>query len=316
MNEGFAINDRSIVSARGTKNHVDPLKPYGWIVEKELTASGVIEDTAIIFLTNMECPFHCLMCDLWKNTTDKPVPEGAIAMQIEYALEKLPEAKHIKLYNSGSFFDTEAIAEDEYIKIASLLSGFDTVIVESHPKFIGDRCIRFRDMLNGDLEIAIGLEAADDEMLRRLNKRMTTAEFSKSVRFLSENDIRTRAFILLRPPFLSEEEGIEMAEKSLRFAYDSGVECCTIIPVRPGNGIMDKLQNEVHFTPPEISSLENVLEYAISLGKGRVFADTWDLKLFSRCDNCLRLRTERIIAMNNTQKTADPIKCLCSNGTP
>src|SRR5664280_1287995 len=60
--------DKWIVSMRGNKNSVDPQKAYGWLVEKERTISGLIEDTGIIFLTNRECPFHCLMCDLWKNT--------------------------------------------------------------------------------------------------------------------------------------------------------------------------------------------------------------------------------------------------------
>ena len=304
-------SDRSILAERGPKNAVNSVKPYGWMVEKELTASGKIEDTAIIFLTNMECPFHCLMCDLWKNTTDQPVSPGDIPMQIEYALDKLPRVKHIKLYNSGSFFDTRAIAEYEYVKIASLLSGFETVIVESHPRFIGQKCIEFGDMLGAKLEIAIGLEAADDDMLGSLNKKMTTAEFADSVRFLTDNNIGTRAFILLRPPFLSEEEGIEMAKTSLRFAFSTGVNCCTVIPVRSGNGIMDNLQKEGLFIPPDITSLELILEYGIGLKAGRVFADTWDLKLFSNCDKCIDLRTERIIAMNNTQRISDRIECGC-----
>ena len=68
---------------RGSKNIVDPHIPYGWLVEKEYTKNGKIEDTGIIFLTNRECPFHCLMCDLWKNTTDYTVETGSIPQQIE-----------------------------------------------------------------------------------------------------------------------------------------------------------------------------------------------------------------------------------------
>ena len=35
--------------------------------------------TAVVFLTNRECPFRCVMCDLWMNTLDETVPRGAIA---------------------------------------------------------------------------------------------------------------------------------------------------------------------------------------------------------------------------------------------
>jgi radical SAM enzyme (TIGR01210 family) len=305
------ITDKWIVSCRGKKNNVDPQKPYAWFVEKERTSSGAVEDVATIFLTNRECPFHCLMCDLWKNTTDKSVPEGTIPNQIELALNHLPDVKHLKLYNSGSFFDKKAIPEKDYLKIASLISGFETVIVESHPGFINEECLRFRDMIKSDLQIAIGLETVNFEILRKLNKRMTLEDFAASVSFLMEHDIFTRAFILLRPPFLSESEGVFWAERSLDFAFNAGVECCVLIPVRAGNGAMDKLREKGLFTPPDIHSLEKVLEYGIGQQAGRVFADTWDLKLFSKCDKCIADRTIRLIEMNLGQNVISRIKCTC-----
>jgi radical SAM enzyme (TIGR01210 family) len=224
--------DKWILSHRRKKNKVDTYKPYAWLVEKERQISGEIEDIGTIFLTNMECPFHCLMCDLWKNTTDRPVPVGAIPAQIEWALAQMPLVKHLKLYNSGSFFDDRAIPLADYPKIASILSGFETVIVESHPKFIDNNCLRFRDMLQAELQIAIGLETVHPEILRKLNKHVSLEDFRHSVQFLSKSNIKTRAFILLRPPYLSESEGILWAQKSIDFAFSVSVECCIIIPVR------------------------------------------------------------------------------------
>ena len=306
------INKEWIISYRGKKNNVDPRRPYAWLIEKERTASGKIEDTAIIFLTNNECSFHCLMCDLWKNTTDKSVPAGAIPEQIEWALTQMPKAKHLKLYNSGSFFDERAIPEVDYPKIASLIDHFETVIVESHPKLINEKCIRFNDMIQPKLEVAIGLETIHPKILKLLNKQMTLDDFSNAVNFLSENGIRSRAFILLKPPFLSEEEGIYWARRSIDFAFDLGVECCTIIPVRPGNGAIDQLLESGDFSLPEISSLENVLEYGIELRAGRVFADTWDMKIFSNCEKCFDQRMERLNTMNLSQQLSDRIFCSCN----
>lgn len=306
------INKEWIISKRGKKNVVNPHKPYAWLVEKERTASGKIEDTAIIFLTNRECPFHCLMCDLWKNTTDKSVPAGAIPGQIEWALAQMPKTKHLKLYNSGSFFDERAIPEVDYPKIVSLINHFETVIVESHPKLVGEKCIRFRDLLKPELEIAIGLETVHPKALKLLHKQMTLNDFSDTVGFLSKNKIRIRTFILLKPPFLSENEGIYWAKRSIDFAFDVGVECCTIIPVRAGNGAMDLLTENGDFTSPEISSLEKVLEYGIKLHAGRVFVDTWDLEIFSNCKKCFDLRVERLKAMNLSQQLSDYIFCSCN----
>jgi radical SAM enzyme (TIGR01210 family) len=314
--EDKEITDRWIVSCRGKKNSVDPHRPYSWNVEKERTSSGNIEDIATVFLTNRECPYHCLMCDLWKNTTDQSVPVGAIPDQIEWALNLLPGVKNLKLYNSGSFFDEKAIPEKDYNRIASLLSNFETVIVESHPGFINEKCLRFRDMIKPDLQIAVGLECVNPEILRKLNKRMTLEEFAASVNFLSENDIFARAFILLRPPFLSESEGVFWAERSLDFAFDAGAECCVLIPVRAGNGAMDRLLEEGVFKPPDIHSLEKVLEYGIEKQAGRVFADVWDLKLFSGCDKCFDERKDRITQMNLNQRIIKKIYCTCVPPSP
>ena len=305
------FNDQWIVSQRGIKNSVDTARPYAMLVEKERTVSGDVEDTAIIFLTNRECSYRCLMCDLWKNTTDITVPVGAIPDQIEWALERMQNAKHLKLYNSGSFFDGRAVPEEDYERIASLVSHFETLIVESHPRLIGERILHFRDMLKPDLHVALGLETVKPDLLLRLNKKMTLQDFTHAVGFLSNNGILSRAFILLRPPFLSEQDGIYWAERSLDFAFRIGVECCTIIPVREGNGAMDFLLEQGHFSRPDIRSLETVLEYGIGLNSGRVFADLWDLKLFSSCRKCFENRFRRLNEMNLDQKIPDPVTCNC-----
>jgi radical SAM enzyme (TIGR01210 family) len=312
-NPDARFTDEWILTKRGSKNPVDPFKPYGWLVEKERTPSGKIEDTAIIFLTNRECPYHCLMCDLWKNTTDVSVPAGSIPLQIEMALSQMAPARHLKLYNSGSFFDERAIPSADYEKIADLVSGFETVIVESHPRLVNEKCLRLRDMLKPELQVAMGLETVHPEILRKLNKRMTLEDFENTVKFLSRHNIRSRSFILLRPPFLSETEGVHWAERSLDFAFQVGVESCTIIPVRPGNGVMDELLKNGDFHAPHIQSLEAVLEYGIGLMAGRVFADTWDLEQFSACNECFEQRRDRLIYMNLQQKTATPVLCKCSS---
>jgi radical SAM enzyme (TIGR01210 family) len=313
MSDSDKISSSWILSKRGNKNKVDPFKPYAWMVEKERTPSGTIEDTGIIFLTNRECPWQCLMCDLWKNTTDESVPAGAIAAQIEWALEKMPAVRHLKLYNSGSFFDEKAIPESEYKNIAALINSFESVIVESHPKLIDEKCLRFRDMIKPDLQIAIGLETVNSDILRKLNKKSTPEDFERSVKYLTVNGILSRAFILLRPPFMTESDGIVWARKSIDFAFKAGVECCIIIPVRGGNGAMEDLSAKGNFSPPQLTSLEKVLEYGIGLKRGRVFADTWDLGLFSKCNKCLKISTDRITMMNLTQTVPDPVECECRN---
>ena len=303
--------EAEILAARPAKNRVDPLVPWACFVEPERTAAGKLAQVATIFLTNRECPFRCLMCDLWKNTTDEPVPKGAIPIQIEHALARLPPASQVKLYNSGNFFDPLAIPRDDYAQIARRVQRFDNVIVENHPRLCTSDCLRFRDLLVSPLEIALGLETVHPQVLQALNKRMTVADFDRAAEFLRLQGIAMRAFILLKPPFMEEEEGIEWALRSIEHAFDCGASCCSIIPTREGNGIMETLLRDGRFRPPRLESLESVLEQGIHLARGRVLADLWDTARLPQCAKCGKERIERLRQMNLTQAVPPPIPCGC-----
>ena len=176
--------DSWIVAQRPPRNPLDPQRPYAFLAEQERTASGEIIPVSTLFLTNRECPWKCLMCDLWQNTLTETVPIGAIPDQIRFALQQLPPARCIKLYNSGSFFDAQAIPFADYPAIAALCQPFERVIVESHPALIGDRCTIFRNLLSGQLEVAMGLETVHSEALEKLNKHVTLSQFAAAAQRL------------------------------------------------------------------------------------------------------------------------------------
>lgn len=303
------FTEAEILAARPAKNAVDPLRPYAFLVERERTVRGTVEDVATLFLTNRECPFRCLMCDLWENTTDETVPLGAIPAQINYALERLPPAQHIKLYNSGNFFDAKAIPREDFTAIARRVRNFDTVIVENHPRLCGDVCRRFRDQIGTDLEIALGLETIHPEILPALNKRMTLDDFERAVGLLVGDDIAVRAFVLLGLPWLSESEAVEWAIRSVEFAFSIGVGCCSVIPTRAKHGAMTHLQRDNHFRPPSLSNLEHVGDAIVSLHKGRAFVDLWDAEQFAGCPACAPRRIARLQTMNFTQRIPPPVAC-------
>lgn len=311
---GKIHGDREIVAARPPKQPVDPWRPYHFLCEPEFGADGRVAQVATIFLTNRECPFRCLMCDLWRNTLDQRVPTGAIPAQIDYALARLPAARHVKLYNSGNFFDHLAIPPEDYPAIADRVRAFETVIVENHPRLCGDDCLRFRDLLPGTLEVALGLETVHEPLLARLNKRMTLDDFRSAARFLLGAGIRVRAFILLRPPYLTESEGLEWALKSIAFAQDCGVDCCSVIPTRGGNGLLERLADAGEFAPPKLTTLETLLETALRWGRRRVLVDLWEAERFATCDACRAARLARLAEMNLSQTISAPIRCACQRG--
>jgi hypothetical protein len=305
-----------VVERRADRNEPTPDKPWAYLLEEERSASGEVVPVATIFLTNRECPWRCVMCDLWRNTLTDDTPAGAIPEQIAYALARLPAAREVKLYNSGSFFDRRAVPPEDHQAIAAAVTGFERVIVECHPSLVTDDCLRFRDRLRGRLEVAMGLETAHPTILDKLNKRMTLDQFAAAADRLRANDMDLRVFLLLHPPFMPESEAFTWAARSLEFAFDCGATAATLIPTRAGNGAMEALAAKGLFSPPSFAMLEEAAAYGISLGRGRVFADLWDAERFATCGVCREDRIARLRRMNLEQCILPAIRCdACGGGS-
>jgi archaeosine synthase beta-subunit len=312
--ERSSERDAWTLAARLPRDPLDPDRPYAFLVEQEPDATGAVVPVATIFLTNRECPWRCVMCDLWRNTLAEPTPAGAIPAQIEFALAQLSAARAIKLYNAGSFFDPRAIPPEDHLAIADLVRRFDRVIVECHPALIGDAVLRFRDLLSSQLEVAIGLETAHSEVLEKLNKRLTLDQFRNAAEFLRRNGIDLRVFILVQPPFMRPSESLLWAERSLDFAFDCGAGVATLIPTRGGNGAMEVLAAQGDFTPPALATLEDSVDSGLALHRGRIFSDLWDLPRPFDCPLCREARVARLRDLNLTQSTAPRIPCSVCGG--
>ena len=189
------INTSWIVESRGPKNEVSRERPYSCLIEKERSSQGTIDDTGTVFLANKECPFRCLMCDLWKNTVDTSISTEELLAQIKYAAQFFEDEcrrnsiqiRQWKLYNSGNFFDAQAIPSAAFPPIIDILnqaakhSGLSNLIIECHPKLIGQSCLDFADALLPQLEVAMGLETIHPDVLPRLNKQMSLDDFQRAV---------------------------------------------------------------------------------------------------------------------------------------
>jgi len=310
--EAGPARDRWILDRRPRRNRLDPRRAYAALIEDEAAETGGgtrAVPVATIFLTNRECPWKCLMCDLWKNTLEDSVPPGAIAGQIREALRVLPPARRIKLYNAGSFFDGRAVPPEEHAAIAELVAPFERVIVESHPALVGPAVWAFRDRIPGTLEVAMGLETVHPDVLPRLNKRMSVDQFRRAADLLADEAVALRVFVLAGLPWVPVAEARAWTLRSVQCAFDSGASSVSIIPTRAGNGAMDELARTGAFEAPRLRLLEDCFEDAVSLGRGLVFADLWDLDAFSRCGDCFEARRERLASMNLSQSVALPVGC-------
>jgi len=303
--------DRRIRSLRPPKANLGAHRQLSPRLEEERRPDGKIERALTVFLTGAECPFTCSFCDLWQWTIDGPTPPGSLTNQLETVLQTLdgPVPDRLKIYNASNFFDQRAVPSEDLVGIARLAASFEAVTVESHANTIGASTLAFARQISGRLEVAVGLETIHPVAAANLNKRLDLARFDSAARFLSENGVDLRVFVLLGAPYVPAEESVAWTVRTVEHAVERGASVVSIIPVRGGNGEMERLQGLGHFTPPTLSQLEESLDLSLQFTNTVVTADLWDVERLPACEHCRAERVERLRRTNVSGRAELRISC-------
>ena len=235
-------------------------------------------------------------------------------IQLARALEEIepPLPTRLKLYNASNFFDRRAVPPEDLPRIAELARGFATVTVESHANMIGPLTLQFAALLSGRLEVAVGLETIHPVAITHLNKRLELPRFDSAAAFLAHHDIDLRAFVLLGAPYVPAAESIEWTVRTVEYAASRGARRVAIIPVRSGNGELERLQHLGAFVPPTLAQLEYALEQCRGIKSAVVTADLWDIERLPGCESCRPQRVARIQTMNLSTSPQPPTPTPCS----
>jgi radical SAM enzyme (TIGR01210 family) len=281
------------------------------VLEEERRPGGQIERALTVFLAGAECPFTCSFCDLWRWTINGPTPPGALTRQLHRVLQTVdePVPDRLKLYNASNFFDRRAVPPEDVDGIARLAAPFAAVTVESHANTIGPRTVGFARQLAGRLEVAVGLETIHPAAAAHLNKRLDLARFDRAAGFLSENGVDLRVFVLLGAPYVPAGESVAWTVRTVEYAVERGASLVSIIPVRGGNGELERLQALGHFASPTLSQLEAALDRCVSCTPTVVTADLWDVERLPACEHCRSERIARLRRLNVTGRVEPPIAC-------
>lgn len=284
---------------------------HGSILEPERRADGTIERALTVFLCGAECPFTCSFCDLWRWTIDGPTPPGALPAQLARVLQSLghPLPDRLKLYNASNFFDPRAVPAQDVPAIAELAGLFADVTVESHANTIGPRTLELAQQIPGRLEVAIGLETTHPVAVRHLNKRLDLARFDQAACFLADHAIDLRVFVLLGTPYVEPEASVEWAVRTAEYAVRRGATRVSLVPVRGGNGELERLAALGRFLLPTLAQLETAVDRCLGLAPVAVTADLWDVDRLPACAECRPRRIDRLRRLNLTGTPEPPAVC-------
>ena len=131
----------------------------------------------------------------------------------------------------------------------------------------------------------------------------------RSARFLSKNDMDLRVFVLLGAPHVPAEESVAWTVRTVEYAVERGASVVSIIPVRGGNGEVERLQGLGQFTPPTLSQLDESLDLSMQLTGTVVTADLWDVERLPACERCRSERIARMRRLNLTGRVEARLVC-------
>ncbi|MCI4347664.1 MAG: TIGR01210 family radical SAM protein, partial [Thermoplasmata archaeon] len=108
-----------------------------------------------------------------------------------------------------------------------------------------------------------GLESAQPEILQRfVNKGSPPSEYFAAAERLRSYRVRAKAYLLLKPPYLTEREAIEDVVTSVRQAGPR-FDALSINPVHIQNGtVVEWLYRRGRYRPPWLWSLAEVMRRA------------------------------------------------------
>ncbi|GAI51910.1 unnamed protein product, partial [marine sediment metagenome] len=134
----------------------------------------------------------------------------------------------LSIYNGGSFFNDQEIPleiQEKSCREVERNSFIEQLIVESRPEFITDDKIKLLTSLlkSKKLRVAIGLEAVSDYVRGIcINKGFSTEDYERAVEILKKNGAELSTYVFLKPIYLSEQESIEEAVRTTRYAFSLG----------------------------------------------------------------------------------------------
>lgn len=200
----------------------------------------------------------CSMCGYSKDTLGRSATADELAEQLDRAIARYRDEPYVKLYTSGSFLDDREVDPASRERIARAFAGrARRLLIETLPEFATSATLGpIRDAFRGEVEVALGLESTDPTVLSRF-----VAKGAPPSDYLAAGDrvrglgLRAKAYLLLKPPYLTESEAVADVVRSVGDASPH-FDALSINPVHIQNGtVVEWLYHRGRYRPPWLWSV-------------------------------------------------------------
>ncbi len=287
-------------------------KPRIW-KEKELL-NGKVANAMVIVLRTKGCRWShlsgCTMCGYFKETYDAGYEE--IKKQIDEAYKRYEGEEIVKFFTSGSFLDAREVPRELQIYAIKKFSKAKKIVIESRPEFI-----KSLDGLPGNIEVAMGLESANDKVLEySINKGFRFKAWLKNAKLVKEYGKGLRVYILIKPPFLKEKEAIEDAINAAKKVAN----IADVISFNPtaihGKTVLEALWQRRLYRPPWLWSVVQVIKETKKFYDGMIKCDVVAGGMARGAHNCGKCDKKILHAieefnLKQDERVFDEIDCEC-----
>ncbi len=258
----------------------------------------------------------CTMCG-YNVESDQGITIEDLRAQLASVKGKYSGEPMVKIYTSGSFLDEREIPSELRLEILGAFPQAQKIIFETRPEFVTDEALE--SLPKEKVLVALGLESADDEVLRRsIRKGFTVADYVKAAENLRRHSIPVRTYLLLKPPFMTEARAIRDTSAAIEFARQYS-ESISINPVNVQSGtIIEDMWRRGDYRSPWIWSLVEVLKAGWKEGGPRLFSSpsgAGTLRGVHNCDKCDRKVLDAVqrFSFEQDPKYLDGLECGCKD---
>jgi len=230
---------------------------------------GEVKSTLTAIFLSGGCSWNrCRMCG-YKNDRDTCTKDELInhmKAQISWLGDNYNgnEYELGKIFTSGSVFDSNEVPLEVLDAIGNFYKG-KPLIAESRTEYVKKEAIdrllsTLDDGQNHPLTISIGLETTNDTIREKsIDKGNSFEDFKNASRIAHEAGISIKAYLLMKPPFLTEKEAMDDMAKSIKdvapYADMISMNLCTV----QGRTEVEHLWQRKAFRPPYLWSAVKVL---------------------------------------------------------
>jgi radical SAM enzyme (TIGR01210 family) len=169
---------------------------------------------------------RCLMCGYrhFRYPRGEAFPGDFILGQLDWIGERFAgrEFGLVKIFTSGSFLDPREVPPEVRREVLARFRGKE-VIAETRPEFVTagavGECMAALDGGSGPVSfsVAMGLETTDDGIREKcIDKGFTFDDFAAASRIARGAGAGVKAYLLQKPPFLTEREAVDDVVRSVR----------------------------------------------------------------------------------------------------